>query len=128
MQRELISTPNAPTPVGPYSQGILAEGRYLFAAGQVGIDPQTGKVVEGGIQAQTRQVLENLKAVLEAAGTSLQQVVKVTVLLSDMANFAQMNEVYASYFTDSPPARATFGVQLPPNMLVEIECIALAER
>lgn len=125
MQREVVYTEQAPQPVGPYSQAIMAEGRYVFVSGQVAIDPNTGKLIDGDVQAQTRLVFENLKAVLAAAGSSLDQVVKMTVMLNDIGDFATLNEIYASYFGENPPARATFGVQLPVGALVEIECVAL---
>jgi 2-iminobutanoate/2-iminopropanoate deaminase len=125
MQRERISTSSAPAAIGPYSQAI-ASGDHVFASGQVALDPATGQLIEGDVQAQTRRALENLSAVLQAAGSSLANVVKTTVFLTSMSNFAPMNEVYAEYFTDEPPARSTVAVaELPRNALVEIEAIAL---
>jgi len=125
MTREVIHTNQAPQPIGPYSQAIMAEGRFIFVAGQVGLDPAVGKLVEGGVEAQARQALENLKNILVAGGASLADVVKTTVLLQSIADFAAVNQVYATYFTQNPPARATFGgLELPAGALVEIECIA----
>ncbi|MFN8597577.1 MAG: RidA family protein [Anaerolineae bacterium] len=124
-KRTVIATELAPKAIGPYSQGIRANG-FVFCAGQTPIDPATSKLVEGDIAAQTRRVLQNLGAVLEAAGTSLSKVVKTTVFLTDMANFKAMNEVYAEFFPEHPPARSTFAVAgLPLGASVEIECIAL---
>lgn len=122
--KKVISTPNAPKAVGPYSQAIEFNN-MLFISGQIPIDPATGQVVEADIRVQTRQVMENIKAILEAAGYSLAHVVKTTCLLSTMDDFAAMNEVYASYYATEPPARATYGVvKLPLGVLVEIETIA----
>lgn len=127
LEREVIITDKAPTPVGPYSQAIRVD-QSIFAAGQVGLDPATGKLVQGDIKAQTRQALENLSAVLEAAGTSLGNVVKTTVFLSDLDDFGNMNEVYAEYFSDRPPARSAVQVaRLPLDALIEIEAIAIVE-
>lgn len=126
MSREVIRTENAPGAVGPYSQGIKANG-LVFTAGQVPLIPGTKTIPEGGIQAQTRQSLENVKGILEAAGTSLDKVIKVTVFLQSMDDFAAMNEIYATYFPENPPARSAVEVaRLPLNVLVEIEAIALA--
>lgn len=119
-----IHTEKAPKAIGPYSQAIKV-GNLVFASGQVPIVPATGEFVEGGIKEQTRQSLTNAKAILEEAGTSLSKVVKTTVYLSDMANFAAMNEVYAEFFTQPYPARSAVAVKtLPKNALVEVECIA----
>jgi len=127
MQREVIVSDRAPAAVGPYSQAIRS-GNLIFAAGQLGIDPITKKLVEGGVAAQTRQALENLSAVLEAAGSSLAQVVKTTVFLIDMNEFSTMNAVYAEFFPAMPPARSTVQASaLPLGGLVEIEVIAVAE-
>jgi 2-iminobutanoate/2-iminopropanoate deaminase len=124
-KRTVIATDLAPRAIGPYSQGIRANG-FVFCAGQTPLDPATGKLVEGDVSAQTRRVLQNLGAILEAAGTSLSKVVKTTVFLTDMANFKAMNEVYAEFFPANAPARATFAVAgLPLGASVEIECIAL---
>lgn len=126
MTRKVIHTDQAPKALGPYSQGILAEGKYVFASGQVGLDPAAGKLVEGGVEAQAKQALENLKAVLAAAGASLSDVVKVTVLLKTIDDFPKLNAVYSTYFTENQPARSTFGgLELPAGALVEIECIAV---
>jgi len=124
--KQVISTPNAPKAIGPYSQAIRT-GNFIFSAGQLGLDPSTMELVAGGVEAQTRQVLTNLKHVLEAAGSSLSRAVKTTVFLTDMANFAAMNAVYAEYFPENPPARSTVAVAgLPKGGLVEIEVIVLA--
>lgn len=124
-QRERIATPAAPAAIGPYSQAI-ASGNLVFASGQIALDPASGQLVQGDVQAQTQRALENLSAVLQAAGSSLGQVVKTTVFLTSMANFAAMNEIYGQYFTGEPPARSTIAVaELPRNALVEVEAIAL---
>jgi len=127
MTRSIISTDGAPAAIGPYAQGVRV-GNLLFTAGQGGLDPITGQVVSGGIKEQTERTLENLKAVLEAGGSSLAQVVKATVFLKDINDFAAMNAVYASYFvndSDTLPARTTVEVsRLPRNFLVEIEVVA----
>ena len=121
---QAIHTEKAPKAIGPYSQAIKV-GNLVFASGQVPIVPATGEFVEGGIKEQTRQSLTNAKPILEEAGTSLSKVVKTTVYLSDMANFAAMNEVYAEFFTQPYPARSAVAVKtLPKNALVEVECIA----
>ena len=127
MKRGVVKTEKAPKAVGPYVQGVKAHG-FLFTAGQIGLDPATGKLVEGGIEAQTRRVLENLKAVVEAAGSSFKQAVKTTVYLTDLSHFQVMNQIYASYFEGQSPARSTVGVaQLPLGALVEIDLVALLE-
>jgi 2-iminobutanoate/2-iminopropanoate deaminase len=119
-----ISTQNAPAAVGPYSQAIDA-GAFIFLAGQIPLDQKTGQLVQGGVDAQTKRVIENIKAVLAAAGSDLAKVVSSTVYLTDMNDFAKMNEVYASYFAEPYPARAAVAVkQLPKNALVEIAVIA----
>jgi 2-iminobutanoate/2-iminopropanoate deaminase len=126
--RQVIETERAPRAIGPYSQAIVAGG-FVFASGQIPIDPQTGEFVAGGIAEQTEQVLRNLSAVMEAAGTSLARVVKTTVFLADMNDFAAMNEVYGRYFAEEPPARATVeAARLPRDARVEIEAIALAGK
>jgi len=126
--RVKIHTEHAPAAIGPYSQAIKT-GDFVFASGQIPIDPQTGEFVAGGIREQTERVLKNLAAVLEAAGTSLDQVVKTTVFLADMGEFAAMNEVYGKFFTDVPPARATVAAAgLPRDARVEIEAIALVSK
>ena len=126
MSRTVISSAQAPKALGPYSQAIRTDS-LVFASGQLAIDPATGVMVEEDIGAMTRQILTNLKAVLEAAGTSLEKVVKTTVFLADMNDFAAMNAVYAEFFPSEPPARSTVQVAaLPRNARVEIEAIALA--
>lgn len=124
-QKEIISTTKAPAAIGPYSQAIRWNG-MLFCSGQIPLDPATGAMVEGGIIEQTERVLENLKAVLEAGGSSLEQVLKTTVFLKDLGDFAAMNQVYARYFGEErAPARATVeAARLPRDVRVEIECIA----
>jgi 2-iminobutanoate/2-iminopropanoate deaminase len=123
--KKIISTEKAPKALGPYSQAILVEG-LIFTAGQVGLDPATMELVDGGIEAQTRQVLTNLKHVLECASSGLNFVVKTTVFLQDMGDFAKMNATYAEFFPENPPARSTVQVAaLPKGALVEIECVAL---
>ena len=122
--KKVIHTSQAPKAVGPYSQAIEANG-MLFISGQIPIDPATGKIVDGGIKAQTTQVMKNIEAILREAGYTFKEVVKSTCLLSDMNNFAAMNEVYGSYYSENPPARAAYGVvKLPLGALVEIETIA----
>lgn len=126
MDRKVIQTAGAPAAIGPYSQGVLAGG-FVFCSGQIPLDPATGQIVEGDAGVQTHRVLQNLKAVLEAAGSSLQKVVKTTVFLRDMGDFAAMNAVYGEYFKDDPPARATVqAARLPKDVAVEIECVSLA--
>jgi 2-iminobutanoate/2-iminopropanoate deaminase len=127
MNREIVQTETAPKAIGPYAQAIKAGG-FIYTAGQIPIDPKTGDFVSGGIAAQTRQVLENLKAVLESGGSSLDKVVKATVFLRNMGEFAAMNEVYAEYLGHAKPARSTVAVsELPRGALVEIDLVALAE-
>ncbi|WP_048148065.1 RidA family protein [Palaeococcus ferrophilus] len=122
--KEIVFTERAPRPVGPYSQAVKA-GSFLFIAGQIPINPETGALVEGDIKAQTRQALENVKAIVEAAGGSLNDVVKVTVYLRDMGDFGAMNEVYSEYFNSSKPARAAVEVSnLPKGVAIEVEAIA----
>ena len=126
--RERIQTENAPGAIGPYSQAIKAGG-FVFVSGQIPTDPQTGQFVAGGIAEQTERVLKNLQAVLEAAGSSLGQVVKTTVFLADMKELSGMNEVYAKFFPEPPPARATVAVAgLPRDARVEIEVVALVSE
>lgn len=125
MDREIISTDKAPAAVGPYSQGVKA-GQFVFTAGQVAIDPAAGQIVAQDVAGQTHQVMDNLRAVLRQAGSELDKVVKTTVFLQSMDDFAAMNAVYGSYFEDQPPARSTVEVgRLPLGALVEIEAIAL---
>jgi 2-iminobutanoate/2-iminopropanoate deaminase len=122
---ESVATPRAPAAIGPYSQAIIANG-FIYTAGQIALDPATGQVVEGGISEQTTRVMANLKAVLEAAGSSFTQVIKTTVFLVDMADFAEMNAVYSKAFGDHKPARSTVAVSgLPRGVRVEIEVVAL---
>lgn len=124
--KEIIATKNAPQAIGPYSQAVKANG-FVFTAGQVPIDPATGNVVEGDIRRQTERVLQNVRGILEAAGSSFDKAVRTTVFLKNMSDFAAMNEVYATFFTSKQPARSTVEVaQLPKNVLVEIDVIALA--
>ncbi len=126
MSREVIATSKAPAAVGPYSQAIKANG-FVFTAGQLGLDPAAGKLVEGDVTDQARQALKNLQAILEAAGSSLDQVVKVTVFLKDINDFKRVNEVYAEFFKANPPARSAVQVAaLPLGGLVEIEAVAVA--
>lgn len=124
LDRELIVTQQAPKAIGPYSQAIRI-GELVYTAGQLGMDPATGKLVEGGIEAQTRQALQNLRAVLEAAGSDLSRVVKTTVFLADLNQFGAMNGVYAGFFPEAPPARSAIqAAALPLGGLVEIEAVA----
>ena len=124
--KQIIATKSAPEAIGPYSQAVAAGG-FVFASGQIPLDPQTGVLVAGDVTEQTEQVLRNLAAVLEAAGTSLDRVVKTTVFLADMNDFAAMNEAYGRHFGAAPPARATVqAARLPRDARVEIEAIALS--
>jgi len=124
--REVIATEKAPAAVGPYSQAIRANG-FVYTAGQIPLDPATGQIVEGDIQVQTHRALNNLQAVLEAAGTDLSSVVKTTVFLQDMDDFGAMNEIYGRFFGQSPPARSAVEVaRLPLGAQIEIEAVALA--
>lgn len=125
MAREIVSTDKAPAAIGPYSQAVSANG-FLFCSGQVALDPKTGQMVGGGnIQAETERVLENLKGVLAAAGCGFEDVVKTTVFLATMDDFAKMNEIYGKYFASKPPARATVAAAgLPKGARVEVECVA----
>jgi 2-iminobutanoate/2-iminopropanoate deaminase len=125
MENRIIQTVEAPAAIGPYSQAVAVSGGLVFTAGQIALDPVTGSVVAGGIREQTERVLENLFAILRAAGTDLSHVVKTTVYLADMGEFASMNEVYARYFPGDSPARSTVQVsRLPRDVRVEIEAIA----
>ena len=125
--KEIVATEHAPRAIGPYSQAIRS-GSLLFASGQIPIDPATGEFVAGGITEQTEQVLKNVSAILEAAGTGLHQVVKTTVFLADMDDFTAMNEVYGRFFGENPPARATVqAARLPRDAKVEIEAIAVID-
>jgi 2-iminobutanoate/2-iminopropanoate deaminase len=121
--KEIIATEKAPKAIGPYSQAVRAGG-FLFTAGQIALDPETGQIVEGDVARQTTRVMENLKAIVEAAGTSLDRAVKATVYLKDMGDFAAMNEVYGRYFTSNPPARSTVeAARLPRDVRVEIDLV-----
>ncbi len=125
--KDIVQTEHAPQAIGPYSQAVKSNG-LVFASGQIPLDPATGEFVAGGIEEQTEQVLKNLSAVLEAAGSSLESVLKTTVFLADMQEFAAMNRVYATFFGDKPPARATVEAsRLPKDARVEIEAIAFAK-
>lgn len=125
MNREVITTTKAPAAIGPYSQAIKC-GNLVFTSGQIPLDPVTGELVSGDVRTQTRQVLENLQAVLSAAGSSLEKVIKTTVFIKDMNDFSAINEVYAAFFTQAPPARSTVEVaRLPKDVRVEIEAIGL---
>ena len=122
--KNVVTTDRGPKPIGPYSQAIKANG-FIFLAGQVALDPKTGELVGSEIRQQTERALENIKGILEAAGVNLHHVIKTTVFLKDMNDFAGMNEIYARYFTAAPPARSTVQVsRLPKDALVEIEVIA----
>jgi 2-iminobutanoate/2-iminopropanoate deaminase len=124
--RRVVSTPAAPAAIGPYSQAIVAGG-FVFTSGQIPLDPQTGSMIDGDVRAQTERVMANLRAVLEAAGTSLDRVVKTTIFLADLGDFGTVNEVYAAHFVGQPPARSTVQVaRLPRDARVEIEVVALA--
>ncbi len=127
MNRTIIHTENAPKAIGPYSQAIRV-GDFVYTAGQVSIVPATGDLIAGDIEAQTRQALDNLKAVLEAAGSGLDKVVKTTVFMTDLGDFTRMNGVYAEFFPSQLPARSTVQVAaLPKGAMVEIECVAVAQ-
>ena len=129
MEKQIIRTDNAPAPVGPYNQAIAASGKMLFCSGQIAIDPATNTILDGDVQAQTKQVMANLEAVLAAAGATWDNVVKTGVFLKDMNDFGALNEIYASYFDEATaPARACVEVaRLPKDVLVEIECIAVLQ-
>ena len=125
--KKVIATKNAPNAGGPYSQAIVHNG-LAYLAGQVCVDPSTNQLIEGDIEAQTARVLDNIKAVLEACGSSMDRVLKTTVFLKDMGEFQRMNAVYAQYFTTDPPARSTVeAARLPRDVRVEIDCIAAAD-
>jgi 2-iminobutanoate/2-iminopropanoate deaminase len=128
MSRHIIATAAAPAAIGPYSQAVRV-GSFVFTAGQIGLDPATGQLVADDVEAQTRQVMANLAAVLTAAGSDLNRIVKTTIFLTDMADFPTVNAVYGSFFTEAPPARSTVAVAaLPRGARVEIEAIALADE
>jgi 2-iminobutanoate/2-iminopropanoate deaminase len=123
-RKQIVSTENAPAAIGPYSQAVRV-GDLIYSAGQIALVPETGKLIEGDIETQTRQVMENLAAVLQAAGSSLTQVVKTTIFVTDINDFARVNQVYGSFFQDNPPARSTVQVAaLPLGANVEIEVVA----
>lgn len=123
--RDVVLTDRGPKPIGPYSQAIRANG-FLFLSGQVALDPKSGEMTEADIRKQTERVLENVRGIVEAAGSKMNHIVKTTVFLKDMNDFGTMNEVYAGYFTTTPPARSTVQVsRLPKDALVEIEVIAM---
>jgi 2-iminobutanoate/2-iminopropanoate deaminase len=127
MEREVIRTDGAPQPIGPYVQAVRV-GQFVFTAGQIPLDPASGRMVEGGIEEQTERVLENLKAILEAAGSSLSRVVRTTCFLADLEDFAAFNRIYAKYSGENPPPRTTVqAARLPAGALVEIDCIAIVE-
>lgn len=126
-EKKIISTNRAPAAIGPYSQAVIVNG-FVFVAGQIGLVPGNRKMITGGVEAQTKQVLDNLTAILEEAGTSLENVVKVTIFLKDLDHFQQVNEVYSTYFTTNQPARSTVQVsRLPATADVEIEAIAVID-
>lgn len=128
MSRKIIQTDNAPQAIGPYSQGVAAQGQFIFVSGQVGIDPTTGSLAEG-VEAQAQFAMQNVRAVLQAAGADLSDAVKMTVLLHNIEDFPKLNAIYGSFFETDPPARATFGgLDLPLGALVEIECMAVIEN
>lgn len=123
--RKIIQIPNAPTPIGPYSQAILTKDT-LYVSGQIPLDPKTGKLVDQNIQDSTKQVLKNIKTLVETADLKMENIVKCSIFLKSMDNFSQVNQVYASYFTENPPARETVEVsRLPMDVEVEISCIAV---
>lgn len=125
--KDRVQTDNAPKAIGPYSQAIIANG-FVFASGQIPLDPDTMQLIEGGVREQTERVMKNLKAVLEASGSSLDRIVKTTVFLADLNDFSDMNEVYGSFLGDMPPARSTVEVsRLPRDVRVEIDAIALID-
>lgn len=127
MTRDIIATDQAPGAVGPYSQAVRTE-QFVFTAGQIPLDPATGTLVEGPIEDQTRRVLDNVRAVLEAAGSGLDRAVKMTVFMTDLGDFQRMNAVYTEYFPEAPPARSAFQVsELPLGAVIEIEAVALVE-
>jgi 2-iminobutanoate/2-iminopropanoate deaminase len=124
--KKVIQTDKAPKAIGPYSQGIQA-GNLVFLSGQIALDPKTGEMLAGDVRQQTQQVLENIKGLLESQGLEMRDVIKTTIFLKEMGNFNQVNDVYAAYFSSSPPARSTVEVaRLPRNAEIEIEAIALA--
>lgn len=129
MTRQIVSTPSAPAAIGPYSQAVIATGtRTIYCSGQIPLDPQSGQLVEGDVETQTHRIMQNLSAVLQAAGASLEAVVKTTIFLTDLGSFAKVNQVYGSYFPQTPPARSTVQVAaLPRGAAVEIEAVAVTD-
>lgn len=128
MPKEFVRTELAPAPIGPYNQAVIASGKMIFTSGQIALDPKTGQLLTGDVRQQTRLVLENLRAILRAGGSDLNKIIKTSVFLKDMNDFAAMNEVYAEYMSEAAPARSTVEVaRLPKDVLVEIDCIALVE-
>ncbi len=129
MKRTIVATKEAPAAIGPYSQAVAVLNGFIFTSGQIPLDPSTGGIVDGDIKAQTRRVLENIRAVLVAAGSGMEHVVKTTVYLTDLGEFAAMNEVYGSFFSSTPPARTTVQVaRLPRDARVEIDAIAVVPQ
>ena len=129
MPHKKISTKNAPAPIGPYSQAILVDDKFLFVAGQIPLNPKTGNLVEGDIKEQTRQVLQNIEAILLEVNSTFDSIVKTTVFLKDLNEFAAMNEIYSEFFNTSAPARSTVEVaRLPRDVHIEIEVIAIIEK
>jgi 2-iminobutanoate/2-iminopropanoate deaminase len=127
MSKRIVRTEEAPQAIGPYSQAVVAAG-FVYTAGQLALDPHTGQLVPGDVRIQTKRVMENIKAILESAGSSLAEVVKTTIFLRDMNDFGAMNEIYGSYFQEDPPARSTVQVaKLPRDGAVEIEVVALVK-
>jgi len=125
MTRKIVKSDNAPAPIGPYNQAVAYDA-MIFTSGQIAIDPKTGELISGGIEDQTRLVMENLKAVLISGETSLENVLKTTIYLKDMNDFVKVNAIYGEYFTSDPPARSTIEVsRLPKDVLIEIDCIAV---
>lgn len=128
MKKEIISTDMAPKAIGPYSQAVKV-GNFLFISGQIPIDPKTGELIEGNIKEQTKRVLENLKGIMESLGGSLENIIKTTVFLKNIEDFHDMNEIYAEYFKENPPARSTIEVsRLPRNVSIEIEAIGILDK
>ena len=124
MNHKVVQTDKAPAAIGPYSQAVI-HNNVVYCSGQIPLDPDTMKVVDGGVEAQTKQVMENMKEVLLEAGTNFGKVIKCTIYLDDMGDFAKMNEVYSSYFGENPPAREAIAVEtLPKNVMVEVSCVA----
>jgi 2-iminobutanoate/2-iminopropanoate deaminase len=127
MSKRIVRTEQAPQAIGPYSQAVVGGG-FVYVAGQLALDPRTGQLVPGDVRIQTKRVMENIRAILESAGSSLDRVVKTTVFLRDLNDFGAMNEIYGSYFQEDPPARSTFQVaKLPRDGAVEIEAVALVK-